>query len=289
MRPTLSSLALIAAFAGPAAGHADTELDLAIALFADAEGGTSLDVDASLAPTGWLTLSAGAGTSDASSGGAELGGTAMRGSIDLHSQRFGVQTYLRSWSDDDEFDSQTLGARAYFRSGGFTAAFIGEGQDLDVGFTVLVLGRPVERSASFESTGVGAGVSYYGRTWGGYLEGVAYDYDEQFDAAIAASRSPGIARFPRVQALVGSVLTLTQGALDHELTAGVERMFSRSSLRLDWVTVEDAIDGLRADSVSGAWRYSFTRAIDLELTLGVSDSETLDSLAFGGVTFMLHR
>ena len=147
----------------------------------------------------------------------------------------------------------------------------------------------LQRRASFESTGLGAGLSWHGDAWGGYVEGLTYDFDQRFDAVVAASQSPDLARFPRLRALVGSVVTMTQGALEHELSAGIERLFSRSALRLDGVHVKDAIDGLRGSSVSGSWRYAFTRAVDVEVTLGMSDSESLGSLAFGGLTLLLHR
>jgi hypothetical protein len=288
MRPALRSLILIAVLA-PAIVRADPGFDLAIAVFGDAEGGASLDIDASLAPATWLTLSAGAGTSDAAFGTTEVGGEALRASADLHSQRFGLAPYFRGWKDEADFTVETTGARVYFMSGGFLGTLIAESQDLSVGFTSLVLGRPVARRASFESLGLGAGLSFYGNSWAGYVEGLFYDFDERFDDVVALSRSPGIDRFPRIQALVGSILTLTQGALDYELVAGIERIFEHSSLRLDCVGVEDAVDGTRAGSVSGTWRRSLSVHVDVAATIGVTDSETLDSLAYGGLTLLLHR
>lgn len=290
MRLDLRTLALLALCTPlPAAFAEPPGFDLALSLVADEEGGTSIDADASLSPTKWITLSAGAGTSDASTATADLGGTAVRAALDLHSQRFGIRPYLSSWSDESDFDSRTLGVRAYVNAGGFTASLIGERQDLDVDFTVLAFGRPVPRSASFEATGFGGGLAWYGERWSAYVEGLAFDYDDRFDALVATARSPAVDRFPRIEALVGSILTLTQGALDHEISVGVARAFSRTTLSLDWVGVEDAIDGMRAQSVSGTWSRAMTGFVDLQISLGVVDSEGADSLAYGGVGLQLHR
>jgi hypothetical protein len=87
-----------------------------------------------------------------------------------------------------------------------------------------------------------------------------------------------------VQGLTGSIVTLNQGALDHQFAAGIERGFERSSIRFDWAGVEDVISGAKSNSFSAGYRYSFTEHTNIGITLGVTDSD-FGSVNFAGASF----
>jgi len=269
--------------------HADIGLDASLAAFADSESGSSFDIDASISPRDWLTLGVGLGRSESADDRASLEGDAFRASAGVHSNRFGLRGYFRKWSDSGEFESETLGARAYLNHERFTFELIAEAVSLGVDFALTQGNRSLEVHREFDGTGFGASLSYFGARWSGYAEAVTYDYDRVLEQIITISRGPNVARFPRFQFLIDSVLTLTQGALDYHISGGVERSLGRSAILLDVLSAKDAVDGRQTHSVSAGYRYSLSRHVDFEVTLGASDTDELGSIGFGGLTLSLHR
>lgn len=251
--------------------------------FVDDADGTSLDLDVYWEPADWLALAAGAGSADSSSDLADLSGDSLRASIDVRGSRLGGRLGWRNWQDAGDFESDSLSGELYWRADGWQLGLIVERRDFSVDYTVLLLGRPTLRTASFEGEGHGAQASWYGERWGGYLRAVRYDYDATLERAIAASRAPNLERFPRIQALVGSLLTRTAGAIDHDLAAGLERSFQRSGLRLDVSATRDAISGADSRSASLGYRYALTSRFEIEATVGAVDSDDLDSVGFAGL------
>jgi hypothetical protein len=175
-------------------------------------------------------------------------------------------------------------AEVYWRTAnGWQFGAIAEQRDFAVDYTVTVLNRSIARRVAFDGQGFGAQVSWYGDAWGGYLRGVSYDYDDTLARVLAAAQTPSVARFPRIQALVASLLTRTAGAIDHDLSAGLERSFQRSGLRLDVAATRDALSGADSRSLSVSWRYSLTPRFEVEGTLGSADSDDLASVGFAGL------
>ena len=115
------------------------------------------------------------------------------------------------------------------------------------------------------------------------IVGVAYDYDDQLDRVISASRAPSTRAFPRVASLVNSVLTRTAGALDYQASLGVDRAFARSGLGLDLMRSSDAITGDDSTSLSASWRYDLNARLGLQATLGLTETDGLDSIGFAGL------
>jgi outer membrane scaffolding protein for murein synthesis (MipA/OmpV family) len=283
-RPVVAATLLLLP-AMPMAVAADPgQFSASVATFVDDADGTSVDLDLYWQPTAWLGLGAGIGQSESSAELADLEGNSLRASVDLHGESLGGRLSWRQWQDSGQFESDSMTAEVYWRTAnGWQLGAIAEQRDFNVDYTVTVLNRSIARRVAFDGQGFGAQLAWYGDTWGGYLRGVSYDYDETLARVLTAAQTPNLARFPRIEALVASLLTRTAGAIDHDLSAGVERSFQRSGLRLDVAATRDALSGADSRSLSVSYRYSLTPRFELEGTLGSADSDDLDSVGFAGL------
>ncbi len=281
----VGGLAIATARPAQAAGN----LTASLATFLDDEDGRSVDLDLYWDATDWLALAAGAGSTDSASSLADLSGRSLRAAFDVHGEALGARLAWRNWQDGSEFESDVLNGEIYWRHDGLKLGLIGEQRDIDIGYSITLANRVIERTLAFSGTGVGAEASWYGDVWGVYARGIVYDYDSALDRAIAASQQPNLTRFPRIQGLVASLLTRTAGAIDDDLSVGVERSFQRSGLRLDLARSRDAISQADSTSASVAYRYTLTPRFDIEGTVGVTDTEDRDSVGFAGVTLSLRN
>lgn len=290
MRQIVSSAALVAAFLAPlvpAVAAAAPGFDLQVGAFVDDQDGISYDLNARFRPSDSLTLSLGAGRSSSSLATTEFNGTSVHGGADLRRGRFGVGLSASNWEDSDQFGSQVLGGRfSVTFAESFDVALVAESRQLDVTYTTTgLLGRTVAQDVRFDGVGLGAELGWAGNAWGGYLRGVSYDYDSQLDRAISASRAPATRAFPRVAALVNSVLTRTAGAIDYQASLGVDRAFSRAGLGADLTLSSDTISGADSASLSLSWRYDLTTRLGIDATLGMTETDGFDSIGFAGVGF----
>lgn len=275
-----SVLALVSA-----AVHGESQFSTALAVLADEEGGRSADLDVSFAPNPSWTLDAGFGSTKARSDVADIDGESLRAALDVHSERFGLRGYYRSYSDSNSFETDTIGVRGSVRSGNFGFSLMAETREFDVEYTSGSVPSPKRGMASFDGNGYGAGMSYVAAGWGVYAEALFYDFGSQLEDYETVAEGPTSLGVPIVQGLTGvqemtsSIIAFKQGALDRQFGAGVERGFERSSIRFDWAGVEDAISGAKSNSFSAGYRYSFIKNANIGVTLGVTDSD------FGSVNF----
>jgi len=285
----IAGVALALAAIAPGTTVAAGNFNASFATFVDSENGQSLDLDLYWDATRWVSLAAGAGSTDSASSLADLNGRSLRAAIDVHGDAVGARIGWRNWQDGDEFESDVLNGEVYWRHAGWKLGLVGEQRDIDIGYSITLANRVLERTLSFSGTGIGAEASWYGDAWGVYARSVVYDYDSALDRAIAASQQPNLARFPRIPGLVASLLTRTAGAIDNDLSVGVERSFKRSGLRLDLARSRDAISQADSTSASVAYRYTLTPRFEIEGTVGLTDTESADSVSFAGITLSLRN
>lgn len=280
-------VAAVLAVLAPGRAAEASGFNLQAGAFVDDQDGTSYDISAQFRPAEWLTLALGGGQSGSSLVATDFDGTSVHGGVDLQRGRLGGGLYAIQWEDSDQFTSRVLGGRfAVTFADAFEAGLLLEGRRLEVGYTTTgLIGRTVAQSARFDGSGVGAELGWYGREWSGYLRGIGYDYDEQLERVVAASRAPATRAFPRVASLVNAVLTRTAGAIDYQASLGVDRAFARSGLGVDLTLSSDAISGDDSTSVSVAWRYDFTTRVGIDVTLGMTETDGFDSTAFAGLGF----
>jgi hypothetical protein len=270
----------------PALAAAPT-LNLQAGAFVDDADGRSYDLTLQYRPADWLTLAIGAGQSSSSLVTTDFDGTSVHGDVDLQRGRLGGGLYASRWNDSDQFTSRITGGRlAVTFAESFEAGVVLESRQLEVGYTTTgLLGRTLAQRARFDGRGVGAELAWYGSRWSGYLRGTGYDYDDQLERAIATSRAPSTRAFPRVAALVNSVLTRTAGAIDYQASLGVDRAFARSGLGVDLTLSSDAITGADSASLSASWRYDLSARFGVDATLGLTETDGLDSTGFAGLGF----
>jgi len=312
---SLTAAAIALAMAS-AAAHAEPRIDLSFAGLADNAQGRSLDFDAAIAPSAAWELGAGAGSTTSRTPSGDLNGTSVRAMAEVHSEQLGLRSYYRRWNSNG-LDTDSTGGRAFFRNGGLTLSVLGETRGVDLDYTIDSA-SPQRSTAHFSGTGWGGGVSYSWANWHASAEGTHYHYGSlsryvQTQAPSTTSSatplSPTMPTLPglppigaapgvvqgalpgltesvlyTVPTLSGSYVTLNQGVFDRVLTAGLERDFNRSSLRLNWTGASDAVLNTEIDSYSAGYRYSLTDRLSGGLTLGISHSR-YGSVNFGGVAF----
>jgi len=277
---TLSVLSLPVATAAPG-------FSVQTGAYVDDADGSSLDVAAQLRPTDWLTLSLGGGRSRTALGSSDFEGSSVRGGADLRRGRFGAGLHASRWEDSDQFSSQVLdGELSWSISDSFEVALLLEDRSLEVDYvTVGLLGRVVPQTASFDGTGIGARLTWTGTAWSAWAGGTSYDYDDQLDRLVAASRAPTTSAFPRLSALVNSVLTRTAGTIDYQADFGVERAFARAGVGASVMLSSDAISGADSGSYALNFRYDLTRNWGVDASFGMTDTEGFETVNFAGVGF----
>lgn len=290
-RRALWSLALpLVLLAGRMAMAQDAypQFDLSLSALRDSNGGDNVDLSATLAPGAHWSLSFGGGSSRASDVATSPKGNGLHGGIDLHGDAFGAQAGFSNWNDSDDFEHRSPSLTTYWRRNGFRAELSGEWPSFQVDYQVRVLTVPVTRRFEFSGTGFGAGVEYYGMHWGGYLRGMSYGYGGDIDRLRAAAQSPNLLSFPRLAALVGSMATLTRGALDSQLATGVEYSFTRMTLHADLMQVKDAITSANADSWSIGALVMLNGRFSIDVGGGVSGGDGYENTGFGTITLGAH-
>lgn len=249
----------------------------------DEDGGQSLDADFSVAPTERLTLHAGAGHSRGSEQTSDLSGTLLSGGASWRARRGGAALSWDSFDDSSNYQAATLGARAWLTAGDFEFALLGRRRDVSVDVTLELPLRTLRREVEFAGAGAGLEVAWSGDTVNAYVMALEYDYDGDFDRFVDLIRSPELAQRPRIEALLGSVVTQTQGAIDRQAGVGCEFSLGRQSLGLDFSYVHDALLDSDSQSLALTYRRAQSAHFDWGVSAGLVSSEAFGDIGFLGV------
>ncbi len=285
--------------------------DSASALF-DNSGGRSLDDDATFSGDNWWDVSAGGGETRSKSPVGTLDGTSKRAAFDLAGDDVGLRVYYKRW-DATPFSNKTVGTRLSWSHAGLTLSGIAEARDFDVDYS------PSEdtsrSSAHFAGNGFGGGIKYAHAQWSVGAEGIWYHFgslsrytESQSESVGAPGAAPPASPLPILPIISGpvgqvlpgllpsvvsvaptltrSVATLDQGALEHIVTADLERDFNKTSLHLDWTNARDAVLATTINNYSASVKQGFGTHLSVSLTGGVSDSG-YGSTTFGGLSLEL--
>ena len=283
----LALAAVLAASQAAIAGY-----DLTLSGLTDEDGGVNYDAFLAVAPNDHWTLNANVGQTTSSVEFSNFSGTSYGLSADLHNERFGARLGWRSWDDSNNFESRITSGKLYWRNEALEIGLLLEKRDFSVLYTFtppLVGARPISRTASFAGDGVGLAVSWYGDAWGAYAQFQDNSYDSAFTSAINTLVSLNPQRRPGLAALAASVITKANGVTDNEFSAGLDRSFARSGLRLDAYRIKDQIDGGNGTGVSLGYRYSISSTVTMEATVGSSDSDGYQSQMYGGLSVTFRR
>jgi hypothetical protein len=289
MRTLACSVALAATVSiiAPPEAMAAPGFSVQTGAYVDDADGRSLDVAAQLRATDWLTLSLGGGQSRTAAGSSDFEGSSVHGGAHLQRGSFGAGLRASRWQDSDQFSSRVLnGELSWTFADAIDVALLLEDRALELDYsTVGPLGRVIPQTASFDGTGIGARLSWTSETWSAWAGGTSYDYDDQLDRLVTASRAATTSAFPRVAALINSVLTRTAGAIDYQADVGVERAFARAGVGASVSLSSDAISGADSSTYAVNARYDLTTHWGLDASLGMTDTEGFETVNFAGLGF----
>ncbi|MGB5336810.1 MAG: hypothetical protein WBN07_14410 [Woeseiaceae bacterium] len=182
----------------------------------------------------------------------------------------GVRAGVAYWGDNDTLDSTDLRASLYWRGdkGSISADF--ERRDFSVLFPGTDLLPAREGDFTADGFGIAARIDVSEAVSLG-VSGIDYDYD--VNLRLDSNR-------PLLQLLSFSRLSLINSLVDYRATATLGVNMDESSWQFDVATWKGEVDGNRSTSATVRLLTPVGDRTDLELALGVDDSEL-----YGNVTF----
>jgi hypothetical protein len=192
----------------------------------------------------------------------------------------GLSFELEDWGDSGALESADMAASVIFDLARFEIELGYEQRDIDITFGLAIGDRVFTRKAPFAAEG---------RSFGLLLRAsetvrIFYDYRDY-------DYSRDLAVLPRIQALnrlSGSALTLANSLLSQAHTLAVDLDIGTKGLSLSWGEDISAVDGAELSSIGAALILPVARRIDLELSLGRSDSDALGSSAYAGLGILIY-
>ena len=260
----------------PLAGLADGRpWAIGLGVQGDVEGSSSFVASFDIAATQstWLRASGSLGQSPNTRG--DIRASTVSAGIDQAIGPVGVTLDLQRWGDPDLVESDDLKASIYFRNDDFSIALLGERRDIDLTFSVTgQLGQTFSRTTNFDADGWGVRLSAKpAQDWRIYASGRKYDYSVNLSS---------LPRIELVDFLFSSTLTLANSLVDFETSVGVERSFGQRALSLNFGRDRSAVDQTFLNSLDLGFLFPAGDRVDIELSLGVSDTDDFGSEAFGG-------
>ncbi len=274
---------------------------------ADGEGGVGLAGNVSWYAgerTEWFLAANYADASDTLSGlstrGLEVGGRHDFGPV-------GFELSYTRWQDPDVVTANALNAAFDVYAGAWTVSVLGQTRQSDFetftarGLVTLRNGQQIPIAAtancSLDNTGLGLGLTFNGAAWGGYLRGMDYQYSDTscaFDSpALERLEQTRPAIFRQFAPRVTSQLSLSavsrigaeNSLLDNYWGTGVRygAVDSRYSWAVDYLYQKEYFAGLVGNTLSGTASREMNPGLTGYLTLGVTDSDSLDTVWFGGL------
>lgn len=246
----------------------------------DTESGRALSAfaDVGFTEATWAGLSL--ATTSAEGFEEDLGTRYASLSLDHEFDPVGLRVSAGVWGDPDLVDSNDLGLSLYWKAERWRLAFDYERRDIEITVRIPdsdVFGRPIEFQRDSEADGYGIAWRYSPEgPWSVAGRAMHYEYGDEFDRLRDAARFAFFAP---------SVFTIANSLLDNTVTAYVEREIGATLLDVE--VGRDRLVLERVDVVSASVGLLFpvaTRA-DLQLRVGISDADELDSSGFAGLFF----
>jgi hypothetical protein len=257
----------------------------------DSEDGNGYGADVWFAPSEHWSMGAGIGHSESDLAGLEFSGRSLHLNTDVTVSSFTFGVAAQGWKDSNQLDSQSLqGQITWMSVSGFSIGAIIDDRTLKVHYQVRApLNQTRPARVDFDGTGYGADLAWFGQQWNAGVRYVDYSYGPSLTRVRAAINSPNTTGFPRVQALVDSIVTRAAGAPEREVSVTLGRTLRRTSLQGEWLMQRDALTRTDINSVSLRFGYRLNSHAELTTTLGLSEGGASDSVTFGGMALTLRR
>lgn len=271
----------------------------------DNEDGFGLAADLTLYASSRTSWYAAASYADASSSLAVVSTRGFETSVYHDFGAFGLEVGLGLWSDPDLLDARHVEASLDWHGDVWSVALYGQLRQSDfdpfqaAGTVTLRDGRQVTVSATANcdssDVGLGLGLSFASGPWDGYLRGMSFDHDDVqcgFSSpgleVLARTRPDAFRQFApllaaRLSAYAAARIGVEGTLLKDSLSAGFGYRPGRAGFGVDYAHYREYFGGLSADTLSGRVTFALTDAVDASLTIGATEGDAFDTIAFGGI------
>jgi hypothetical protein len=308
VRAVAAAFCLLAGATAGLAQEAATEAEasrpwmLGFAAQTDDLGGDSLHGSFNWAVTEDTWLSVSTGRSRFADGIAELDTRSLRLGFDHTFGRWGVSFDAETWGDAEEIESTDLSGTVHFGGERFRIYFEWESRDIEL--SPLLTDR-IDLDVSGE--GLGARLRFnFTDDWRLYVRGMSYDYEWTgpslaragslielcTDAPLLADRCDQLREFvqllERRNLFIQSTLA-NNSFLDSELALSMEWQLGRKLLNIH-LNRDRAANRARSrlDTVGASILFPVSYRMDLELSVGRSESDVLEPSTYGGLFVLLY-
>lgn len=193
----------------------------------------------------------------------------------------GVGLAGERWGDPGNLESVDWRASLFFGNERYRITFERERRSIDLYFTLTgPLGRTDRRSLGLDADGSSLRFRVQlTPLW--QLYGAATRYNYSRDVSL-------LPRIASLDLLSSSTLTLANSFVDEYWTLGSERAFGDRLWSLGFGRDRSAVEGSAFTSMSSAFLFPVGKRIDLELSVGRSDSDLLEGGYYGGLQIFVY-
>lgn len=217
----------------------------------------------------------------------------------------GVDLWYDGWQDPDVVTARSTNAAIDLDLGDWTVGLTGQvrGSDFEpfIADAVVTLrtGQQVTVVAAadcdLDNTGLGLRIGYGAGPWRARARGMVYSYSDtecRFSSPaldyLRRTRPVVFQQFARqVTTPLSTSATTWIGAenalLDRSWGGGLAYDTGRLEFALDYLGLKEHFDGLRSDSVTGSVTVAAGKFIEVRVTAGYSEGESLDPAWLGGL------
>jgi hypothetical protein len=221
--------------------------------------------------------------------------------------RFGIG----GWEDSDLVTTEKLVGALDFHGEGWSFALQGEYRDSD--FDPFDINRTIIRrdgtsvtitaraDCAIDDTGLGARLSLSNDSWAWTLGGMSYDYDDPecafnlpaLDFLRRSTQDEFVQFADRLTSLLSYAastnLIAENSFLDSRLGTTLSYTGPIRTYNVYYDHLEEAFFGLTSDTLSGGMTFPIGKAYELELYVGVTESDAFSNVAFLGLSMLFLR
>lgn len=216
----------------------------------------------------------------------------------------GISASAGWYADDEIADRFRYGGSVYVKGGGFRLGVSAEDWNSEFDtfrFELLTPALIATVDCEIDNTTLGARASYSGDRFSANVSYRDYDYSRpdcsfnippnlQIVGDLSALSDFDPMRFQRLALLATAgatrlrLLSADSAFLERSLSAGVSWRHNNNEYGLNYSHTQEVLQKLESDTVYGRILFPAGRSVDLELRLGVSSGDQVDTIAFIGAT-----
>jgi hypothetical protein len=211
---------------------------------------------------------------------ADISANSFAFGVDHRFEHIGLSLELEDWGDSGAVESEDITAGISFFGDRFAVELGLEQRAIDITFGLPLGDRVITRKVPLDADGWSLGImlraSEAVRIYYDYR-----DYDYSRDLTV-------LPRIQELNLLNGSALTLANSFLRDIHTVAVDVTFGNKALSLTWGEDTSAVDGTELTSFGAALILPVAARVDLEISVGTSHSEFLDSSTYAGLGILVY-